>query len=86
MKDVPYTSATLELTAGQILILYTDGITEAKNAERELFGTDGIERALDDWSGEPDGAVQSIMGGLIRHQVQSRAIDDQAIVALQVQR
>ena len=33
---------TLELSKDDVLILYTDGITEAMNAQEEEFGKDGI--------------------------------------------
>ncbi len=42
--DAKYSSQTLQLSPGDTLFLYTDGLTEAENAEKKLFGE---EKALD---------------------------------------
>ncbi len=36
--NAKYTACELELAAGDTLFLYTDGLTEAENAQKELFG------------------------------------------------
>ena len=38
--------ATVELQVGQTLLLYTDGLPEAPNAEGHFFEMKGLERAL----------------------------------------
>lgn len=40
MEDVTYREYELELHAGDILFLYTDGVAEATNKENQLYGTD----------------------------------------------
>jgi sigma-B regulation protein RsbU (phosphoserine phosphatase) len=44
MKDISKftTDSELKLEDGDILVLYTDGVTEAMNAEREQFGLDRL--------------------------------------------
>lgn len=49
MEGVPYKTQQLQLAAGDMLLLYTDGLTEAMNSEKELFGE---ERALSILSGQ----------------------------------
>jgi sigma-B regulation protein RsbU (phosphoserine phosphatase) len=44
--DLSYRSGMLELSLGDALVLYTDGINEAMNTGRQLFGADAIERTL----------------------------------------
>ena len=41
-----YKTESLQLAPGEILFLYTDGITEAMNAERELYGESRLEACL----------------------------------------
>lgn len=41
-----YSSAALTLAAGDVLIAYTDGFTEAMNPAREEFGEDRLQAAL----------------------------------------
>ena len=44
MEDMPYTERELKLVPGDIIYLYTDGVTEATNGNQELYGE---ERLLD---------------------------------------
>ena len=44
--DVEYTVEETSLTAGDTLFLYTDGLTEAMNAERKQFGLQRIDDVL----------------------------------------
>lgn len=45
MCDFPYQAETINLNEGDTLILYTDGVTEAKNSTHALFGDDALLRA-----------------------------------------
>ncbi len=45
MPDAEYTRAEAILEAGDLLVLYTDGITEAANLEQEEFGRDRLVEA-----------------------------------------
>lgn len=46
MEDVTYREYELTLHAGDILFLYTDGVAEATNKEKQLYGTDRMLDAL----------------------------------------
>jgi serine phosphatase RsbU (regulator of sigma subunit) len=50
--DVSYQTATISITSGDCLVLYTDGITEAMNDRGELYGR---PRLLDALRSEVDG-------------------------------
>ena len=41
----------LQLEKGDKLFVYTDGVAEATNAEKELFGTDRMIDALNQYAG-----------------------------------
>ncbi|MBO7673396.1 MAG: serine/threonine-protein phosphatase [Atopobiaceae bacterium] len=43
---LPYHRQMLQLAPGDALFLYSDGVTEAFNAGHELYGSEGLERAL----------------------------------------
>lgn len=47
-EGFPYTKAETVLNPGEAIFLYTDGVTEAENAEKELFGDDATIATLAD--------------------------------------
>jgi sigma-B regulation protein RsbU (phosphoserine phosphatase) len=84
-SDIDYETGTITLQRGQTLVLYTDGIVEAMNPQREMFGVEGIERALEICTGEPQCVINSITTALREHEAGVRPADDQTIVALKVE-
>jgi len=46
LPDSAYTQKTVKMEAGDVLVLYTDGITEAENAELAMFGTDRLDEII----------------------------------------
>lgn len=57
IEESEYTSNTLDLRPHDILVCYSDGVSEARNTDAELFGRDGILRALGPISRETDSAT-----------------------------
>lgn len=53
------------MAAGDILLLYTDGITEATGPDGELFGTARLARAMEEESErEPEELLDAILARL----------------------
>jgi serine phosphatase RsbU (regulator of sigma subunit) len=46
LKDVEYEERRMSLDPGDILLLYTDGITEAKNEAGEMYGEDRLRQLV----------------------------------------
>jgi sigma-B regulation protein RsbU (phosphoserine phosphatase) len=46
MAGIAFKETTIQLGPGDELFLYTDGVTEADNRRRELFGNDRLKRVL----------------------------------------
>jgi sigma-B regulation protein RsbU (phosphoserine phosphatase) len=46
MPGQTFNSGSLQLNPGDALVLYTDGVSEAMNASRQLFGAEAIEKTL----------------------------------------
>ena len=46
MEEFPYTAQQMTLSHGDVIYLYTDGITEATNSSNELYGEDRLLRVL----------------------------------------
>ncbi|MDH5194585.1 MAG: SpoIIE family protein phosphatase [Nitrospira sp.] len=47
MPGIAFKESTMQLEPGDELFLYTDGVTEADNRRRELFGKDRLKRVLE---------------------------------------
>jgi sigma-B regulation protein RsbU (phosphoserine phosphatase) len=47
MPGITFKESLIQLTPGDELFFYTDGVTEADNARRELFGNDRLKATLD---------------------------------------
>ncbi len=61
IEQPPLHQASIELLPGDILVLYTDGVTEAMNSANELFGPERLEQAVRRWS---NGSVKEIIQGI----------------------
>lgn len=51
MDDIPYVSAGVKLRAGDSMVLYTDGVTEAMNPAGELLNEERLENILRGFTG-----------------------------------
>jgi serine phosphatase RsbU (regulator of sigma subunit) len=87
MEDVAMDEGSLELHAGDLLVFYTDGISEATNSDGELYGEErlvefvaGLPPALN-----PEAISASILREIERHLGRLEAQDDRTLVVLRVQ-
>ncbi|MEO1008076.1 MAG: SpoIIE family protein phosphatase [Planctomycetota bacterium] len=76
------TSASIRLEPGDTVVLYTDGITEAFDVSREMFGVKRLDTALTGCSGQPGCVVDSVHGALFEHTKRRTRDDDQTLVAI----
>ena len=57
LEDIPYEVQTTQLHSGDMLFLYTDGLSEAMNEAGDLFGKEAIAATLDSLASCPGEAV-----------------------------
>lgn len=82
--DWKYEEGVLHLSAGDVIIAYTDGVTEATNANGAEWGTEALVRAAAESSARcADDMVESILTSLNEF-TRGLQIDDATVVALQV--
>jgi len=84
-RDIAYGSASFQLKPGDKLLLYTDGVTEAFNKERELYSIQRLEQFLKQNS---EKSVEEISTGIL-HDVRiysgnEEASDDLTVLALKM--
>jgi sigma-B regulation protein RsbU (phosphoserine phosphatase) len=79
-----YEEAELQLQPGDSLLLYTDGITEAKALSGEFFGEDRLQQVfLNGHASAPD-LIDAIRDRVRLHLLGQRPTDDQTMVAMRV--
>lgn len=79
-EDASYHDIDGRLEAGDALVLYTDGVTEARDAERRFFGDEGIVRSLSA-AVEPERMAAALLADVLAFQG-GAATDDTAILVL----
>jgi sigma-B regulation protein RsbU (phosphoserine phosphatase) len=57
MDGAKFAERRLRMQAGDALAIYTDGITEAVNEQRELFGEQRFERMMQASRGKPPAEI-----------------------------
>jgi sigma-B regulation protein RsbU (phosphoserine phosphatase) len=77
----PYTSSRLELQPGDLLFLYTDGVTEANNPEGAEFGMPRLKQFLASQVGrEPAEIEAALLKELEEHAAGESFADDRTLV------
>ena len=79
-----YEEADVQLQPGDALLLYTDGITEAKALSGEFFGEDRLQHAIFNGHATANELVDNVRGQVRHHLLGQRPTDDQTMVALRV--
>ncbi len=84
VTDHQWHSAAMELGAGDMLVLYTDGATEAESPAGRQFGVEGIRAAAArSTAAEPDGLLADIVNALNAHAGSLDVGDDCTIMVAQ---
>ena len=83
LEDVEFAEKEDELAPGDLLLLYTDGIVEASNAEREMFGEPRLRIFLRNHHRDPlDELVPHLMNAVRRFGETNTFEDDATVVAI----
>jgi phosphoserine phosphatase RsbU/P len=80
-----YLDAQRRLVAGDRLLLYTDGITEALSPKGELLGETPLEQSFQAADGTVSAIMESIMKTIRHHEAGRRPMDDQTMVLVHVE-
>ncbi|MEU6540397.1 SpoIIE family protein phosphatase [Streptomyces sp. NPDC047000] len=83
-EDITSTTAHVELAPGELCLLYTDGVTEARGGPLggELFGQRRLEEALAQCAGMPAEAVVEHIRMLAEQWAERGRHDDMALLAI----
>ena len=83
-EDAKFGQRQLELQAGETLLVYTDGVTEAMNPQRELFGEERLKEAVREQSRlSPESLTQRVVVEVARFANGAEPSDDITLLAIQ---
>ena len=88
LEDQQYIEGTLQLSAGDSLVLYTDGVTEATNAHDTLYGDAPLLQTIQAMASDPGGGpstqrlIEEIVQDVRRFEAGAAQADDITIMAL----
>ncbi|MGD8376124.1 MAG: SpoIIE family protein phosphatase, partial [Acidobacteriota bacterium] len=81
--EATFESIRLDLGAGDLLLLYTDGVSEARNGAREAYGPVRLPSLAGSIRGlEPDAALEALAEDLRGFTGGSHLEDDVAVMAI----
>lgn len=84
MDEGDYTTATVALQAGDQIIFYTDGITEARNSAGEMFGAARLDEVLAHCSLTAEGLIDDVIRRLDTFTGATPYVDDRTLLAARV--
>ena len=83
MPDMKYGESTITLTPGEQLVFFTDGITEARNADKEMFHTQGIIDSIRSTKNHsPEELINTIQANVALHLNSKNNSDDQSLLVV----
>ncbi|MBR2685268.1 MAG: SpoIIE family protein phosphatase [Erysipelotrichaceae bacterium] len=86
LENVKYKKGELVLHKGDILYLYTDGVTEAENEKQELYGNSRLLSVISEKSGEPMGnLLRAIKSDVDRFEGKAEQFDDITMLGIRYQ-
>ncbi|MBO7670343.1 MAG: PP2C family protein-serine/threonine phosphatase [Oscillospiraceae bacterium] len=81
-EDADIKNQPVRLEAGQGLLLYTDGVSEARSGKRELFGTERILQVLGTAPDSAEAAVSAVTQAVAAFEEGTDRADDLTVVSL----
>jgi sigma-B regulation protein RsbU (phosphoserine phosphatase) len=82
LQTVSFKERTVEIGPGDVLVLYTDGVTEAMNGSQEFFGEERLQEVVRRRKAEPAALVVRGIWDAVREFRQGDQDDDLTIVVL----
>jgi sigma-B regulation protein RsbU (phosphoserine phosphatase) len=85
VPEVTYQQSVLDLHPGDLLVLYSDGISEARSSSNELFRSEGIAATILEHPGGTAGEVlEAIWARVDEYMIGGEGADDRTVLVLRV--
>ena len=83
VEDQPYASRSLVVDPGDVIVMYTDGVTEAVNSRDELFGEERLREIVRDTARLPaQGIIDSILSAVREYTGDMPQFDDITLLVI----
>jgi serine phosphatase RsbU (regulator of sigma subunit) len=82
LKDVHWDVLQFQVDVGDLLLLYSDGVTEARSPAGEFFGEERLHEVLASADGSPAAVVEQVMGAIETFTAGGEPYDDITLVAV----
>ena len=82
LEGLPYAEGRSHLAAGDTLLLYTDGVTEAINEAGDLFGEKALVDVVRGYHGDAGGLPAHVLQAVRAHEAGAAQFDDITCVAV----
>src|SRR5262249_49534709 len=85
LEDAEYDEVTIRAHAGDVFVLFSDGIVDAQNKKEELFGRARLEEIVTrNHEKSADDIVDAIFAAVAAHAKGVATFDDQTVVVVKV--
>jgi phosphoserine phosphatase RsbU/P len=84
LRDHVFSNQVLPNQPGDCFVLYSDGITEARNPQGEMFGIERLEALVAAGDGKPEQIMTRIRDAVHQHQQGPIGVDDQTLLVIQL--
>lgn len=81
VDGIPFDATTRVIQPGEIVVIYTDGVSEAMNAKQQLYGVDRLRRVIIDGAPDPQALGQKILADVKAHANGFAQSDDITLMA-----
>ena len=83
LEECPYDQEMVPLAPGDLIVVYSDGVTDATNAGNEAFGLDRLERVVEATLGNSaEQVVESVFAAVEEHAGGEDQFDDLTVVVI----
>jgi sigma-B regulation protein RsbU (phosphoserine phosphatase) len=83
MEDYPYEQETVTLRPGDLVLIFSDGVSEAMNSSGEQLGEGPIQAVLKKHhGGDPEGLKEALIAAVRTHAAGAPQADDITIVVV----
>jgi sigma-B regulation protein RsbU (phosphoserine phosphatase) len=83
-EETQYKQSVQPLSAGDVIVMYTDGVTESRSEDGDMFGEERLMEAMRFAGPSAREVLESIWTAMLTHQATSTPKDDQTVLVLRV--